>query len=164
MDAKIEKLKEKLRKYDTADLLGMISIHFMTFASDGDDFAIQSDIFNKTDLISPQKQYLYLAGLLMSTDNLSNGAIHNGTSEFQELEKDVQEITLEYAQNFLDVDMESVPTNSDTIKRNLVSWEAFISYFDTGVLRYDEQTEELLHTLYSPFDTELMALTKLCIA
>ena len=42
MDAKIEKLKEKLRKYDTADLLGMISIHFMTFASDGDDFAIQS--------------------------------------------------------------------------------------------------------------------------
>lgn len=163
MDAKIGKLKEKLRKYDTADLLGMISIHFMTFASDGDDFAIQSDIFNKTDLISPQKQYLYLAGLLMSTDNLSNGAIHNGTSEFQKLEKDVQEITLEYAQNFLDVDMESVPTNSDTIKRNLVSWEAFISYFDTGVLRYDEQTEELLHTLYSPFDTELMALTKLCI-
>lgn len=36
--------------------------------------------------------------------------------------------------------------------------DAFVSYFDTGVLRYNEQTEELIKTLYSPFDDELVAI------
>lgn len=163
MDTKISNLKEKLRKYDTADLLGMISIHFMTFANDGDDFAIQSDIFNKTNLISPQKQYLYLAGLLMSTDNLSAGAIHSDPSDFQAIENDVQEITLEYALNFMELDNNSISKDPEGAKRNFVSLEAFTSYFDMGILRYDEQTEDLLRNLYSPFDPELVSLTTLCV-
>ena len=33
--------------------------------------------------------------------------------------------------------------------------EAFTSYFDTGILRYPEQTITLIRKLYSPFDKEL---------
>ena len=33
--------------------------------------------------------------------------------------------------------------------------DAFTSYFDTGILRYPEQTIDLIRILYSPFDTEL---------
>ncbi|WP_346877091.1 hypothetical protein [Clostridium sp. UBA5712] len=57
----------------TRELLGMIGVHFSSFSNGVDDFAEQPDIFNKTKLISPQKQYTYLADLLMSTDDKSEG-------------------------------------------------------------------------------------------
>lgn len=160
MEEKIKALKDKLENIGTRDLLGMIGIHFITFANGAEDFAEQSDIFNKTELISPQKQYTYLAGLLMSTDDKSNGHImQDGESGiYNELENDVQEITLEYTKTFLDIDRTSDPND---IKRNLVSMEAFISYFDTGILRYAEQTVNLIRILYNPFDSELEKLTGL---
>lgn len=160
MEKKIEKLKEKLQKIGTRDLLGMIGIHFLTFANDAKGVAEQSDIFNKTNLMSPQKQYTYLAGLLMSTEDKSNGAITKDEDSglYEDLERDVQEITSEYVKNFLDVDIESDATG---IKRNLVSMEAFTSYFDTGILRYPEQTVELIRILYSPFNSELNDMTGL---
>lgn len=154
MDEKIKALKEKLQNIGTRDLLGMIGIHFITFANGATDIAEQSDIFNKTNLISPQKQYTYLAGLLMSTDDKSNGHIikEEESGIYNEFENDVQEITLEYTKTFLDIDPTSNPND---IKRNLVSMDAFTSYFDTGILRYPEQTINLIRTLYSPFDSEL---------
>ena len=160
MEEKIRALKDKLQNIETRDLLGMIGIHFMTFANDAMDFAIQSDMFNKTNLISPQKQYTYLAGLLMSTEDKSNGQITEMEENtiYSELENDVQEITLEYTKTFLDFSQSS---NTDDIKRNLVSMDAFISYFDTGILRYPEQTINLIRTLYSVFDSELEKLTGL---
>lgn len=160
MDEKIKALKEKLQYIGTRDLLGMIGVHFITFANGASDMAEQSDIFNKTDLISPQKQYTYLAGLLMSTDDKSGGHITSGEESgiYNELENDVQEITLEYTKTFLDIDPSSKP---DDIKRNLVSMDAFTSYFDTGILRYAEQTIHLIKILYSSFDLELESLTGL---
>ena len=157
MEEKIRALKDKLQNIETRDLLG---IHFMTFANDAMDFAIQSDMFNKTNLISPQKQYTYLAGLLMSTEDKSNGQITEMEENtiYSQLENDVQEITLEYTKTFLDFSQSS---NTDDIKRNLVSMDAFISYFDTGILRYPEQTINLIRTLYSVFDSELEKLTGL---
>ena len=160
MDEKIKALKEKLQYIGTRDLLGMIGIRFITFANGASDMAEQSDIFNKTNLISPQKQYTYLAGLLMSTDDKSGGHITSDDESeiYNELEKDVQEITMEYTKTFLDIDPSSKP---DDIKRNLVSMDAFTSYFDTGILRYAEQTIHLIKILYSSFDLELESLTGL---
>jgi len=159
MDEKIKVLKEKLQNIGTRDLLGMIGIHFITFANGAADIAEQFDIFNKTNLISPQKQYTYLAGLLMSTDDKSNGHITEEEGGiYNEFENDIQEITLEYTKTFLNIDPTS---NPDDIKRNLVSMDAFTSYFDTGILRYPEQTINLIRTLYSHFDSELEDLTGL---
>ena len=160
MDEKIKALKEKLEYFDTKDLLGMIGTHFITFANGASDMATQSDIFNMTDLISPQKQYTYLAGLLMSTDDKSSGHVegNKGIGIYNELENDIQEITLEYMKNFLDI---GASPNPDDITRNTVSMEAFASYFETGILRYDEQTIKLIDVLYSPFDLELESLTGL---
>ena len=163
MEQLVKELKEKLQTYDTSDLLGMISIHFMTFGNDGDDVAYQSDIFNKTNLMSPQKQYLYLAGLLMSTDDLSEGLKHNNESDFKSLENDVQNITSKYITGFMNFDEETREKFTEKVKKNFVSAEAFTSYFDTGILRYEEQTINLLKELYTPFDAELKSLTSLCI-
>lgn len=159
MEEKIKSLKEKLQKVGTRDLLGMISTHFITFSSNAEDFAEQLDIFNKTNLISPQKQYTYLAGLLMSTEDKSEGAITKDIEKYEDLENDVQGITLEYTKNFMDTDISL--NGIDAAKRNLVSMEAFTSYFDTGILRYPEQTIDLIRTLYGSFDVELQELTGL---
>ncbi len=161
MEEKIKALKEKLQCMATRDLLGMIGVHFVTFSNGVDDFAEQSDIFNKTKLISPQKQYTYLAGLFMSTDDKSEGAIIDDVRKYDDLENDVQEITLEYVKNFMNIDIESDSLDRDIAKRNLVSMEAFTSYFDTGILRYPEQTIDLIRKLYSSFDSELENLTGL---
>lgn len=40
MEEKIKKLKEKLNYIGTRDLLGMISIHFITFANNAEDVAM----------------------------------------------------------------------------------------------------------------------------
>lgn len=117
MEEKIAALKEKLQYIGSRDLLGMISIHFITFANSAGDIEDQSDVFNKTNLISPQKQYTYLAGLLMSTEGKSDRSVTKEESEiYTDLENDVQEITLEYAQNFLDIDAK---TDKADIKKNL---------------------------------------------
>jgi len=143
MENKIKALKEKLQYIGTRELLGMISIHFITFASDGKEFASASDIFNKTRLLSPQKQYLYLAGLLMSTEDKSGGKVRSEEEPgiYDELEEAVQEITGEYIKNFISIDPD---TDIEVAQHNLVSMDAFISYFDTGILRYPEQTISLL--------------------
>ena len=62
---------------------------------------------------------------------------------------------MEYIINFLNFDQTS---ERSVIKRNLVSMDAFISYFDTGILRYPEQTIELIQKLYNSFDSELKEL------
>lgn len=159
MEEKIKILKKKLQKIETIDLLGMISTHFITFSNGDKDFAEQSDIFKKTKLVSPQKQYTYLAGLLMSTEDKSEGTVTKDIPKYDDLENDVQEITLEYTKNFINID--SVLDGIDVAKRNLVSMEAFTSYFDMAILRYPEQTINLIRTLYSKFDKELQELTAL---
>lgn len=160
MERKKATLKDRLQKIGTRDLLGMIGTHFLTFANDAKGVAEQSDIFNKTNLMSPQKQYTYLAGLLMSTEDKSNGNItqNENVGLYIDLERDVQEITSEYIKKILD---DSIGTDAAVIKRNLISLEAFTSYFDTGILRYPEQTVDLIRILYSPFNSDLKDLTGL---
>lgn len=163
MQNKIVLLKEKLQKFGTRELLGMISVHFYTFGNNAKDIAEQSDIFNKTDLMSPQKQYAYLAGLLMSTDDLSEGIKNDDPKKYEELEEEIQGITIEYTKTFLNFDHTPEGPDLDIVKRNLVAMEAFTSYFDTEVLRYKEQTEILIRSLYAPFNEELKQLTTLDI-
>ncbi len=155
MEEKINRLKEKLQYIDTRELLGMIGSKFITFSNSMQDIAEQSDIFNKTDLMSPQKQYIYLAGLLMSTADNSNDTTNYDEGFLAELEKLIQDITFEYIENFMKIDEYIDSNDNENIKRNLVSMEAFTSYFDTGILRYPEQTITLIRKLYSPFDKEL---------
>ena len=49
--------------------------------------------------MSPQKQYFYLAGLLMSTQYKGNGKENNEL--LLSLEKDIQEITQDYIKGFI---------------------------------------------------------------
>ena len=152
MEKKINKLKEKLQTYNTQDLLGMISIKFMTFANNGEEVAFQSDIFNKTNLMSPQKQYLYLAGLLMSTDNLSDGVAHDTKSDFRDIEKDIQDITSMYMSGFMDLDEEIVNTAGRSIP------EIFATEGEAG---FRQKELEVLKTIVGGWMSKTKSLPRL---
>lgn len=159
MEEKIKALKEKLEKFDTLDILGMIRNRFLVFGQNGADIARQSDVFAKTELMSPQRQLIYLAGLLVSTEYKSNGnKPAKGKKWFEKIESDVQNITFDYMKNFFEAAM---GTEEKTVHQSMVSMEDFASYFDMGILRYPEQTIELMRKLYSDFDSELLQLTGL---
>lgn len=156
MEDKIKAVKEKLSCIDTEELLGVISLHFTTFANANGEIQENLPFQFTSELMSPQKQYFYLAGLLMSTQYKGNGKENNEL--LLSLEKDIQEITQDYIKGFIGDKELFKEEKKEKFKQNLVSMDAFVSYFDTGVLRYNEQTEELIKTLYSPFDDELVAI------
>ena len=159
MEEKIKLLKEKLEKFDTLDILGMISNRFLVLGQNGEDIAKESNLLAKTELISPQRQLLYLAGLLVSTDYKSDGNEPiEGENWFKKIEKDIQNITCDYIKNFFNM----ARVNEEKIShQSMVSMGDFTSYFDMGILRYPEQTIKLMRKLYKDFDSELFRLTGL---
>lgn len=151
MEEKILKLKNELSQFNTKDILGMIGTQFMAFGNDGKEIAKNSDVFTKTKLDSPRKQYLYLAGLLLSTDECSNSKSLDENT-FKKIESEIQNITSEYSMNFLNIT--PLKTKED-IDKNIVSYDAFSSYFNISILRYPEQIIDLINSIYQPFDKEL---------
>ena len=104
----------------------------------------------------------------MSTEYSGKPPVHDENLQgYKALEDDIQSITSDYIKGFLSFDKEPFdPTNDasrEDLRKRQVSLEAFVSYFDTGSLRYEEQTVNLIHTLYDPFDKELVSLTGLCV-
>lgn len=140
MEDKIKVLKTKLEKFETRELLGMIGAHFITFGNDAEEITAGTDIFNKTKLMSPQKQYVYLAGLLMCTNYNAAKAMNQVNSDdlrkYEELEEDIQEITLDYIRGFINFKDDKI--EDESIVKNLVSMDAFTSYFNMDVLRYEK--------------------------
>lgn len=161
MENKINILKEKLSRIDTENLLSIISLQFTTFADA--EGSVQDNFSQFAEpLMSPQKQFLYLAGLLMSTQYKGNGKEKDDV--LFELTKDVQDITEEYIKGFIGDDEIFKEENKKEFQQHLVSMDAFVSYFDTGILRYVEQTEELIKILYSPFNEDLVDICGLGIS
>ena len=99
MEDKIKAVKEKLSCIDTEELLGIISLHFTTFANANGEIQENLPFQFTSELMSPQKQYFYLAGLLMSTQYKGNGKENNEL--LLSLEKDIQEITQDYIKGFI---------------------------------------------------------------
>lgn len=166
-EEKIHALKNKLRDCDTEEILGIISLSYSTFANA--DGVIDNNPLNfESSLMSPQKQRLYLVGLLMSTEYSEKISEDDEViNEYKSIENDIQAITSDYIKGFLSFDDKTFePYNGaskEELKKKIVPMSAFISYFDNGILRYEEQTEELIHTLYDPFNQEIINLTGLSV-
>lgn len=155
--------------YETIDLLGYISTKFIIFGNNGEEIASNSNIFNKTGLDSPYKQYIYLIGLLMSTDycdkeKANEEVVENNLDEEKDKYKEIEEllgnITNDYIKFF-------IPQNKtlnelqelDEYEKNkiLVTMQVFLNYFNTDILRYEEQIIERLNLLAMPFNKILIS-------
>ena len=160
METAVRKLKTKLKNISTESLLGMISLNFISTSDyDGSVTNMLTTIMD-IPLKAPQRQLIYLAGLLLTTDEAANPR-HIDRKEFLQILTEIQKITFKYIEGF--VPSQVIPIDLDKAKRNYVALEAFTSYFDTGLLLYEEQIEELIITLYSEFDQELSDITGLSI-
>lgn len=167
METKIQELKGILSTYETIDLLGYISTKFITLGNDGEEIAINSNIFNKTELDSPYKQYIYLIGLLMSTDycdkkNTNEEVVQSNSDKdkYKEIEDRLQNITMEYIKFFIPENktLDELQEVSEYEKNKiLVTMKVFLSYFNTDILRYEEQIIERLKLLAMPFNNFLVS-------
>lgn len=160
MEEKIKELKMQLEKIETSDLLGWIGKQFLAIGDNAKDVAKQADIFNKTNLDSPQKQYLYLAGLLMSTDYDEVNSKPLDDKIVLDIESKIKEITNTYHKNFVEnIDF----GNKEKLKQINIGLNAFSSYFDISNLNYPEQTIEIIEKVYIPFDDKFKVITNLSI-
>lgn len=134
METAVRKLKTKLKNISTESLLGMISLNFISTSDyDGSVTNMLTTIMD-IPLKAPQRQLIYLAGLLLTTDEAANPR-HIDRKEFLQILTEIQKITFKYIEGF--VPSQVIPIDLDKAKRNYVALEAFTSYFDTGLLLYE---------------------------
>ncbi|MFS0594480.1 hypothetical protein AB1L05_23175 [Cytobacillus horneckiae] len=142
LEEKISSLKEILSEVDTENLIGLVA----------NDFGIMVDtsesIFKKTQLNSPFKQYLYLIGLLLSTQDNSKSSKNEPPME--KIKNTLNEITDSYAELFLPVEGQEL--DEKWLESRKISMPVFLNYFNTNSLTYEEQVIDRIRDWFTPFD------------
>jgi hypothetical protein len=145
LQMKIDSLKDILNKTDTESLLGNIATEF------GITMNPTESIFEKTSLMSPFKQYLYLSGLLLSTPMESKKG--NDEVPMNQVKKILNEIVDLYADIFSEEEGDVV--NEQWLEARKVSMPVFINYFNTNSLTYEEQVVSRVRDWFQPFSEDI---------
>lgn len=153
LESKIDYLKGILENINTESLVGSIATEF------GVTINTSENVFSKTKLSSPFKQYLYLVGLLLSTDSKK---VSNDTSKppMNEIKKVLNEIVELYGEMFYPEEGESIDEKWIEVRK--ISMPVFLNYFNTNSITYEEQIIERImdwFTPYSEYIEEAIGLT-----
>lgn len=108
--------------------------------------------FKKTKLRSPMRQYIYLAGLLISTDYKGRTDLSISDSLFDEMEDLVQGITDKQLYSMANVLLSKRESGQEEKDRLYSAFEAYDTYFNTTSLNYSEQVESRIKLLFPPSD------------
>lgn len=142
LDNKINKLKQLLSNIDSENLIGIVASEF------GITTDINESIFEKTQLKSPFKQYLYLIGLLLSTEDVNISITKE--PPMKEIKKLLNEITDLYAGIFFSTEGQDV--EESWLEARKIAMPVFLHYFNTNSLIYEEQLVERMREWFIPFD------------
>lgn len=142
LENKINSLKEILSEIETENLIALVAYEF------GITIDTSESIFKKTQLSSPFKQYLYLIGLLLSTEDKSIST--KKEPPMDKIKTILNEITDSYAELFLPVEGQEV--NERWLESRKISMPVFLNYFNTNSLTYEEQVIARIREWYTPFD------------
>lgn len=145
LEKKIDELKEFIAKFNTESVLGMI----------GNDLCLmydEKDFFNDIKLSSPYKQYMYLAGLIISTDE--EKYIDLKQEDFNKAKKMLEDISNIYALTFFpkQEEIENNMLNEKWYETRKVSMPVFLDYFNTTVLNYEEQQEKRIRRWFKSYN------------
>lgn len=147
MEKNIKELQCRLSQYDTESILG----HIGTQLSISYDY---NSVFEKTGLSSPLRQYIYLAGLLMSTNQKES--LRMNKKRMDHLKKLLEDVSNAYALMYFDeigeADDEHIKKYHHAVE---IAMPTFLNYFNTADLSYDDQQLERLQSWFSPFDNYL---------
>ncbi|WP_313503418.1 hypothetical protein [Kaistella carnis] len=156
LEKKSQELKDFVSKYETTKFLGDIS-NLMRF------IRFESPIKSLQGLSSPQRQLLYLGALnITSAIDDTNQKDQYSDEEFEQIKTLLNEIENGYQQFFY-------PKPDDIIdeeykNRIMVAMPTFLSYFNQGLLNYEEQIIERIEEYFKPFEKEITNHFKLTIA
>jgi hypothetical protein len=157
MEEKINELKEFLKKFDTYDILGFIATKYLVMGNSAEEVSTNSDIFKKTTLDSPHKQYLYLIALLMSTEYSEEKSKRLSKEDFIYIESQIKDITNSYIENFIPKEIKSEMRFEEKDQIEL-TMRVFLDYFNTDILRYENQIIDRIKLLCTPFNKNLIDL------
>lgn len=145
LERKIDELKSFISKFNAESVLRMI-MNDLSILHD------ETDIFRKTELSSPYKQYMYLAGLIISTN--AEVDIDMDKENFDKTKKMLEDITNLYAISFFPTEEEIINSQLDEYwyRKRQVSMSVFLDYFNTSVLNYEEQEEARIRRWFEPFN------------
>lgn len=153
MNIDLEKKSNELKKYvgqfETTMFLGEISFLMSLIRSDNIPSSLKG-------LNSPQRQLLYIAGLNVSSSITDNVVLRRQYSdkEFEHIKKMLNEIEAGYDQFFYP--KEDDVLDEDWIRKREVAMPTFLSYFNQGLLNYEEQILERVIDYFEPFDKEIL--------
>ncbi|MGX1373852.1 hypothetical protein RKD56_000970 [Priestia megaterium] len=143
LEEKIEDLKEILREVDTEWLLIKVANEFGVTTTAG----LNDNIFSKTKLSSPFKQYLYLIGLLLSTPDKSKA--DRKEPPMEKIKKVLNNIVDLHGELFLPNEGETI--DEHWIETRKVSMPVFLNYFNTNSLTYEEQVMQRIEDWFLPY-------------
>ncbi|MFA7420348.1 MAG: hypothetical protein WCZ90_11755 [Melioribacteraceae bacterium] len=146
LEREIDKLKNYLSNFETMSVLGLIAndlrIHFNVKPN-----------FAAINLESPHKELLYVAGLLLSSEQQKSKEF--SPSNYRKVKKDVSKITSMYSLLFFPTKEEIDKGLSEEWRQARdVSMPVFLHYFNTTPLYYREQVIERIQEWFSPLNDE----------
>lgn len=151
-DKLINDLKLAIKEIELEPLINLIAFEMSTQVVDNKgDF---ESILEKTNLMSPYRQYLYLINLLLSRE--TDGSSEYSIKQFNKIKKLLDQVTLSYTSKFFPSSQQELSMWSDEKKHiNEVVMAVFMDYFNTSDLRYHEQVCDRIKKLYSKYDNEI---------
>lgn len=139
-------LKEYLRQYDTACMLGQLS-QMASMITSG---MAQEELGN---LSSPQRQLYYIAGLLMSAEPNEECKFNYRDEEWDYIVEKINAIEAEYNKMFWPKEDEVV--DEEWKRKRIVAMPSFYAYFNLGPLNFEEQTISWIRDLFSQMDRQI---------
>jgi hypothetical protein len=148
LTSKSKELKDFVSQFETIKFLGDIAalMQFIRF---------DNPVKTLDGLSSPQRQLFYLAGLNITSKQPDNGNLKHQYSEedFDHIKKLLNEIEDGYEQFFYPKPSDVV--DEEWVQRRKIAMPTFLSYFNQGLLNYDEQIIERVIEYFIPFDKEI---------
>ncbi len=146
LNKEIDKLKNYLSDFNTISVLGLIANDMRKH------FNIKPS-FKEIGLASPHKELLYVAGLLLSTNQRNNRNF--SPNNYRRIKRDITKITSTYSLLFFPTKEEMEAGLSENWRKARdVSMPVFLHYFNTTPLYYKEQLLERIQDWFFPLNEE----------
>lgn len=156
LDKNISKLKSIVSNLDTVSLLRKISLNIYTNDSSISGFS------SKTNLESPYKQYLYLAGILLSTPQKNTNQVTD--RELAQITQLLNEVSGYYKELLKEsVNTSYISTDTKEINQSSIAHSVFMYYFNTAFQSTREQQVSRIYDFFSPFSHDLEQAYKLSL-
>jgi hypothetical protein len=145
---KSRELKEFVSQYETTMFLGDISSLMQEIRFNPPSQTLKG-------LSSPQRQLMYLAGLNVSSaiPDSSNTKSQFSDEEFEHMKNLLNQIEEGYEQFFYPKPEDEI--DEEWKMRRMISMPTFLSYFNQGLLNYEEQIIERVSEYFTPLNAEI---------